>query len=93
MSGNGVDMYNLINGLTESSEGLEKQHGYFWVGVIEKMSPSPPVPRRKTNCYTKADVYLYNGRYVFSMIRNYETNNKDFYYIPESELIFIERPR
>lgn len=93
MDGNGIDMYDLISDL----------HGYdfnklhytgcrFWVGVIEGMYPSPPVPRRKTKCYHPAFVYEYEGKLIFEM----ETKNsdgewsKDYYKIPENEYSFIQ---
>ncbi len=92
MQGGGIDMYDLIPDLYEGDKELYSTGQKFWVGVIEGMYPSPPVPRRRTKCYSSADVYLYFDRRVFSM--NQKTDDgqfyKSFYEIPENELIFIQ---
>lgn len=94
MLGNGVDMYDLIPELHSTNDRrLTSTNNYIWVGVIEKMNPSPPVPRRRTTCYSRRPVYSYNGRKVFSMIQDYKKNELDFYYIPECEEQFIESAR
>lgn len=92
MQGGGIDMYDLISDLHEDNKKLYSTSQKFWVGVIEGMCPSPPVPRRRTKCFTSVDVYLYFDRKVFSM--NQKTDDgqfyKSFYEIPENELIFIQ---
>jgi len=92
MIGNGVDMYDLVVNIHDKMDiRLTPMPEKIWIGVIEKMNPSPPVPRKKTKCYSRRQVYLYNGRRVFSMVRDYEKNEFDFYYIPDDELCFIEK--
>lgn len=92
MISNGVDMYDLINDLTSLDDiHLTTLSESIWIGVIEKMNPSPPVPRRRTTCYSRRPVYLFRGRRIFSMVRDYEKNELDFYYIPDDELFFIEK--
>lgn len=92
MIGNGVDMYDLIDDLVSLDDiRLTALSESIWIGVIEKMNPSPPVPRRRTTCYTHRPVYLFKGRRVFSMVRDYAKNELDFYYIPDNELVFIEK--
>lgn len=94
MLGNGVDMYDLIPELHKTNDPrLASTNNYIWVGVIEKMNPSPPVPRKRTNCFSKRPVYIYNDRQVFSMPKDYKSNLFDFYYIPENEEQFIESSR
>lgn len=94
MLGNGVDMYDLVLDLQDKTDiCLISTQESIWIGVVEKMNPSPPVPRRRTTCYSRHPVYLYNGRRIFSMVRNYKKNELDFYYIPDNELSFIERDR
>ncbi len=92
MQGGGVDMYDLIPDLHEDDKELYFTGQKFWVGVIEGMYPSPPVPRCRTKCYSPTNVYLYFGRKVFSM--NQKTDDgtfyKSFYEIPENELIFVQ---
>lgn len=88
----GIDMYDLIPNLYENDKHLISTGQKFWVGIIEGMYPSPPVPRRRTKCYSPVDVYLYFDRKVFSM--NQKTDDgqfyKSFYEIPENELIFVQ---
>ena len=92
MRGDGIDMYDLIPNLYENDERLISTGKKFWVGVIERLYPSPPVPRYRTKCFTSVDVYLYFDRKVFSM--NQKTDDgkfyKSFYEIPENEMIFIQ---
>ena len=59
----------------------------FWVGVIEGMYPSPPVPRRRTNCYSAARVYIYCNKQIFAMDQKDDLGNfyKCFYKIPNNE--------
>lgn len=92
MQGGGVDMYDLIPDLHEDNKELYSTGQKFWVGVIEGMYPSPPVPRRRTKCYSAADVYLYFGRRVFGMNQKIDNGkfSKSFYEIPENELIFVQ---
>lgn len=92
MIGNGVDMYDLVNDLVSLDDiRLTALSESIWIGVIEKMNPSPPVPRKSTTCYSRRPVYLFKGRRIFSMVRDYEKNELDFYYIPYDELFFIEK--
>ena len=91
MLGNGVDMYDLIPYLKKDDIHVVEMPEHIWIGVIEQTSPSTPVPRHKTKCYTKCPVYLFKGRRIFSMIRDFETGEMDFYFIPDEELCFIER--
>lgn len=91
MKGNGVDMYDLIPDLDKDDIRLKPLSEHIWIGVIEQMFPSPPVPRNRTRCYTKCPVYLFENKRVFSMVNNYESHEMDFYYIPDKELMFIER--
>ena len=56
----------------------------FWVGVLEGIFPSPPVPRRKTNCFTCYNVYLLGSEPVFICSDNV------VYKIPKSEERFIQ---
>lgn len=94
MVGNGVDMYDLIPELHKSNDmRLTSTNNYIWIGVVEKMNPSPPVPRKRSTCYSRRPVYLFKGRRIFSMVRDYEKNELDFYYIPENEEQFIESSR
>ena len=92
MRGGGIDMYDLIPDLHEDDKELYFTGQKFWVGVIEGMCPSPPIPRRRTKCYSPADVYLYFGRRVFSMNQKIDNGKfyKSFYEIPENELIFVQ---
>lgn len=92
MRGNGIDMYDLIPDLHENDRKLYSTGQKFWVGVIEGIYPSPPVPRRKTKCFTSVDVYLYLDTEVFSMLQKNDDGQfyKSFYKIPEQELIFIQ---
>ncbi len=91
MTGNGIDMYDLILNIDENNDNLILTKDVFWVGVFEQMYPSPPVPRRRTRCFTSCPVYLYNDQYVFSMPNDQFKTTKDFYYIPDKELIFIQK--
>lgn len=94
MLGNGVDMYDLVREVTDETDiRLTPTNEIIWIGVIEKMSPSPPVPRKRTHSFSRCQVYLHKGQRVFGMINNYKTGSKDFYYIPDEELIFIEKVR
>ncbi len=94
MIGNGIDMYDLVNDLTSLDDiRVTILSESILIGVIEKMNPSPPVPRGRTNCYSRRPVYLFKGRRIFSMVRDYEKNELDFYYIPDDELFFIEKVR
>ena len=92
MQGGGIDMYDLIPDLHEDNKELYSTGKKFWVGVMEGFYPSPPVPRRRTKCYSSADVYLYSDTKVFSMLEKDDIGNfhKVFYKIPERELIFIQ---
>lgn len=92
MQGDGIDMYDLIPNLYENNKRLISTGKKFWVGVIEGMCPSPPVPRRRTNCFTSVDVYLYLDTEVFSMPQKNDDGEfyKVFYKIPERELIFTQ---
>lgn len=91
LDGNGIDMYDLIPELHNNDDiHLVNIHEHIWIGVIAGMRPSPPVPRRKTNCFTQCSVYLYNGRRVFSMKNE---DSYDFYYLPDNEMIFIEKDK
>lgn len=83
MQSNGIDMYDLVPNIHENNKDLNKTNKRFWVGVIEGMYPSPPVPRRKTKCYAPAIVYSYFGTKLFCL-------GKDFYKIPENEFAFIQ---
>ena len=93
LQGDGIDMYDLIPDLKETDIRLSSMNESIWVGVLEKMCPSPPIPRRRARSYTRCPVYLFNGRRVFSMVNDFQTQTKDFYYIPDDELIFIERQK
>ena len=59
----------------------------FWVGVKSGKYPSPPIPRRMTNCFVPIQVYEFDNRFIFKYF------NKGFkqhwYLIPKSEEIFI----
>lgn len=92
LRGDGIDMYDLVPNLYENDEYLISTGKKFWVGVIEGMYPSPPVPRRRTKCYSSADVYLYLDTKVFSMLQKNDEGQfyKSFYKIPERELIFTQ---
>ena len=92
MQGDGIDMYDLIPNLHENDKLLISTGKKFWVGVIEGMSPSPPVPRRRTKCFTSVDVYLYLDTEVFSMYQknDYGEFYKVFYKLPRKELIFVQ---
>ncbi len=91
MPDNDADMYELIPNLYEGDSELYSTGQKFWVGVIEGISPSPPVSRRKTRCYSSANVYIYKGMKVFGM---YERKNDvqiiSFYKIPHHEEVFIQ---
>lgn len=89
LQGDGIDMYDLIPDLKETDIRLTPMNESIWIGVLEKMCPSPPIPRRHTRSYTRRPVYLFNGCRVFSMVNNFQTQTKDFYYIPDDELIFV----
>ena len=84
-------MYELA-GVDIPRDELGLTNKKFWVGVVEQIRPSPPVPRRKTHCYTVVPVYMYNGEYVFNMLEI----NRDgklveaFYKIPSDEKEFLE---
>ena len=87
-------MYDLIPELHDEMDiRITPLQEVVWIGVIEKMNPSPPVPRRRTNCYSRRPVYLFKGRRIFSIVCDYEKNELDFYYIPDNELSFIEKVR
>lgn len=92
MQGGGIDMYDLIPDLHEDNKELYSTGKKFWVGVMEGFYPSPPVPRRRTKCYSAADVYLYSDTEVFSMLEKDDMGNfhKVFYKIPKRELIFTQ---
>lgn len=90
MNGNGIDMYDLVILSDHDETQLIPLYKNIWIGVIEKLNPSPPVPRRRTSCYCRCPVYLYQNRKVFGMVSNYNTGEMNYYYIPDNELIFIE---
>ena len=91
MLGNGVDMYDLIPDLCEGDSELYSTGKIFWVGVMEGISPSPPVPRRKTRSYSAANVYIYKGVKVFSMLERQDNITFiNFYKIPNHEETFIQ---
>lgn len=85
-------MYDLIPELHNPNDlHLTPLPESIWIGVIEKINPSPPVPRKRTNCFSQRPVYLYKGRRVFSMLANFDTHEMDFYFIPDNELIFVTK--
>lgn len=92
LQGNGADMYDAIPNLSENDKELYSTGQKFWVGVIEGMYPSPPVPRHKTRCFQATDVYLYLDRKVFGIIQKNHIGEhyKQFYWIPEDEMKFIQ---
>lgn len=91
MLGDGIDMYDLIPNLVEDDPQLYSTNEKFWVGVIEGMFPSPPVPRRKTRSYSAAKVYQYGLNKVFGMhAKNEQGLYMEFYKIPKREWIFIQ---
>ena len=95
MISDGVDMYDLLPYIPQIGKTLKPLDEIFWVGVVEGMSPSPPIPRKKTNCYTSAKVYLFEefDKKVFAMVSDYKTGKLDYYYIPKSEYNFIQPSR
>ena len=91
MIGHGVDMYDLQS-LSIEDPNLFSTGQKFWVGVIEGMRPSPPVPRRRTKCYMPTPIYLYFDQMLFGMDQKDVDGNLErvFYEIPNTELIFIQ---
>ena len=84
-------MYELVGvDIPKAKLGLTNKK--FWVGVVEQIRPSPPVPRRKTRCYTAVPVYVYNGEYVFNMLERNRAGKmvETFYKIPSDEKEFME---
>lgn len=82
MIGDGIDMYDLLPDLQE--EELYSTCKKFWVGVIEGMYPSPPVPRRKTRCFSGRPVYIFN-----ETEKVFKGSDDEFYKIPKAEESFI----
>lgn len=84
-------MYDLIPNLKEHDSKLYSTNKIFWVGVMEGISPSPPVPRNKTRCFSGANVYIYDGQKVFGMPeRKNGVQITSFYKIPHHEEVFIQ---
>lgn len=90
MLGNGIEMYDLLPDVTEDDVCYTNM--IFWVGVMAKLSPSPPIPRKDTNSFTSVPVYYYGKHLVFGMNQKTLADDlvKVFYYIPENEKIFIQ---
>jgi len=84
-------MYELA-GVDIPRDELGLTNKIFWVGVAEQMRPSPPVPRRKSRCFTAVPVYVYNGEYVFNMLEKSQDGKtvETFYKIPSYEKEFME---
>jgi hypothetical protein len=80
--------YTLIDGLTLRHIGLIPTEDFFWVGVGRG---GKPVSRRKTKTFRRCPVYMYNGKRIFlySTIENGYAN--EFYYIPDEELLHIQK--
>ena len=82
MIGDGYEMYDLITDILE--EDLVPTNKIFWVGVIEHLYPSPPIPRIKTNCASPAKVFKHKDRLIFKM------SDEKFYWLPKREMKFIQ---
>ena len=80
--------YALIDGLTLRHIGLIPTEDFFWVGVGRD---GKPVSRCKTKTFRRCPVYMYNGKRIFlySTIENGYANA--FYYIPDEELLHIQK--
>lgn len=90
LQGDGIDVYDFLMDVDETNPKLYSTGKKFWVGVIEGLFPSPPVPRNKTRCFTCADVYLYRHAEVFAMNCGMNgEHHKVFYKIPLNERQFI----
>lgn len=63
---------------------LVKLKERIYIGFIPNKYPVLPISRKNAMYYTQCPVFLYKGRRIFSIIN-------DFYYIPDDELIFVER--
>lgn len=92
MVGDGIDMYDLIPELTNNDRDILYTGKRFWVGVIEGVYPSPPVPRHRTKCYSSVPVYKYHDELIFAMSVKDSKHGwyKNYYKIPKREMIFIE---
>ena len=82
LSGNGVDMYDLVK--VENLDELCSTNQIFWVGVITGVYPSPPIPRRRAHSFASYPVFIFGNHLVFQCSDGY------FYKIPEKEVKFIQ---
>lgn len=80
--------YIRVPGLTLQSIGLIPTEDFFWVGISKS---SVPMNRRKTRTFTRCPVYFYGGKRVFLYSVTENMYAKDFYYVPDDELIHIQR--
>ena len=91
MLGDGIDMYDLVE-VSNRDPSMIFTGKKFWVGVIEQMYPSPPIPRTRTSCFSAAPVYIYEDQYLFGMKERLDQNTfvESFYLIPEREKKFVQ---
>ena len=80
--------YIRIPGLTLQSNDLIPTEDFFWVGISKA---SVPMNRRKTRTFTRCPIYFYNGKRVFlySVLENMYA--EDFYYVPDDELLHVQK--
>jgi len=86
--------YKLIPLLREDNPQLRRTTDIFYVGVQEGVSPSYPMNRRKTNCFSAAPVYIYRDEPVFALPSKKKASENSvtlkFFTIPEREYKFIQ---
>ena len=80
--------YIHVPGLTLQSIGLIPTEDFFWVGISKS---SVPMNRRKTRTFTRCPVYFYDGKRVFLYSVTENMYAEDFYYVPDDELIHVQR--
>lgn len=65
------------------NDTIKSTNKVFWVGVQQGSYPSEPIPRKRTSCFAARPVLELNNRLIFSCYDKW-------YYVPDSELKFIQ---
>lgn len=85
-------MYTIIPELKPNDIGLIDTDSWIWIGIEATNNDIyEPIDRTQATRFRKCDVYLYNGKRVFSFKKNATIESIEYYYIPEEELLHIQK--